>query len=120
MACSKRGDTTACCYDDDSLSARDRQEGSYKTSEAQLRLQKLEAIVTSLMQTPGGGSSSASSSDVFSHPSVQSSTSQSSTEEVSKAPPTGHLDAWGSQINYVGGTHWATVLENVSTPPNLC
>lgn len=25
----------------------------------------------------------------------------------------GHLDVQGSEINYVGATHWATILENV-------
>ena len=37
--------------------------------------------------------------------------------ESSREFSRGHLDQSGLESNYVGATHWATILENVSVDP---
>lgn len=103
MTCQKKGDISACFYESDAVIAPTQRDGNFKNSEAQLRLQKLEAMVTSLMQAPQNASAS----------NVPSSGIRSM-QEVSKASTGGHLDENGAETSYVGCTHWTTVLENVS------
>ncbi|OAP55387.1 hypothetical protein AYL99_10360 [Fonsecaea erecta] len=104
-------------------------------SKAQSRLQKLEEMVTILMQANqstngqssgggggGGGQVSPSSSEssaskttsthpdhVVTAPSVADNTSPLAQD----LPPNGHLDIRGAETKYLGATHWAAILENI-------
>lgn len=102
-SCLKRGGPESCSF---ANSPRDRvkQIKGSKASEAQLRLQKLEDMVTTLMEdrNPGSGSP------------IEMLSSQ-----LSKASTAGHLDVQGSESNYVGATHWTSILENVYVCPIL-
>ena len=50
MSCSKRGEEASCTYSNIEKPGRDRRDCGYRDSEAQLRLQKLEDMVTSLVR----------------------------------------------------------------------
>ena len=100
-----------------------------KISEAQARLQKLEEIVTLLVQTrkeSTGAESHVLSSRLEARTSEDSngqqaaSTSASSQAALLNPKSTkrnGHLAIKGSEANYLGATHWATILENVCSEP---
>ena len=72
-------------------------------------------MVTGLMQktedSDGNGDKTSSSAAAVNrrlrHLSVQSS------PQPAEKSPGGHLDVHGSQTNYIGATHWTTILENV-------
>jgi hypothetical protein len=114
-ACSKRGDIASCSYSNGGPSGR---EGP-QAAEAQLRLQKLEEMVTGLMQT--NKEHSENLSDKTSPPGMtvdgrMETLSVHSLPLRSETSSGGHLNINGSETNYVGATHWATILENVSIP----
>lgn len=120
-SCVKRGDGTPCTYAGALKDNRNRHVES-KGSEAQLRLQKLEEMVTSLMQNTndrsGHGanllSNIAMTPPEMIDPSLKASPHSSSNE----VPDTfltskGHLDDNDSGSRYLGATNWTTVLQNV-------
>ena len=119
MSCSNRGKAASCKYSNDSPGSHDRRDGESKASEAQQRLQKLEEMVTSLMRTNKEGSESGSVKIPLHNATVDQCFDNLS---VRSLPPTfetsstGHLDVNGSETNYLGATHWATILENVGVP----
>lgn len=95
-------------------------------SKAQARLQKLEEMVTMLIQsnedasarnghpTPPSADGSIAPTAVSKPPGavVPSSFSESSlTTPV--VPSNGHLDVSGTETKYIGATHWTAILENV-------
>lgn len=114
--CSKRGDAPSCDYSNGLRKGRDKRDEAVKASEAHVRLQKLEQMVTSLMQTTSKGSGtsgetrSSSNAMIDQHLKDLSVHSSSQTLEPSCG---GHLDIQGPETNYLGATHWATILENV-------
>ena len=114
-ACSKGGDIASCNYSNGGPSGR---EGP-RTAEAQLRQQKLEEMVTGLMQK--NKERSENLSDKTSPPGMtvdgrMETLSVHSSPLCCETSSGGHLDINGSEANYVGATHWATILENVSIP----
>lgn len=116
MNCSKRGDAASCDYTNGLRKGRDKRDEASKASEAQTRLQKLEQMVTSLMQPTSQGSETSgdtrSSSSTIFHQNLKDLPVHSSTQ-TSEPSCGGHLDVQGSETNYLGATHWATILENV-------
>ena len=114
MPCAKRGDVASCNYSNDNIILRK----GPRTSKAQLRLQKLEEMVASLMQN-----SVKTSENHIEHTSPYAAIDQHLKElsfqnstPTSETPPIGRLDIQDSEANYTGATHWATILENVSEP----
>jgi len=97
---------------------RDRA-GDSKNSEAHFRLQKLEEMVTGLMQSNGG-------SDSNSENAGPGGASDQNLEDLIRktslypAKPCsgarGRLDVNGSETQYHGATHWTAILENVCLP----
>ena len=120
-SCTKRGDTTSCSYSMGSHTRRDRPDGGSKASEAQLRLQKLEEMVTGLMQTSQKVPESIGDQRSRSNATVDQRLEDLSVHTSPENPETsirGHLDYHGSETNYLGATHWATILENVAVSTN--
>lgn len=118
ISCIKRGQANLCTYAKipDGLGRHD--EGS-KASQAQLRLQKLEAMVTSLMKTTIENSQSlkdltASCDPTFDWHMNNISLNKSSVE--AKVYQQGDTDYRGSEPNYRGATYWTAILDNVASP----
>jgi hypothetical protein len=97
-------------------------------SQAQLRLQYLETLVTTLMQTAHAKAAAGkehSNVVAFVPPEGISDTSSTGTsgalhsaQQTTSSPPLaavsmGHLDIAGTEIKYRGSTHWLAILENV-------
>ncbi|KAH6677492.1 fungal-specific transcription factor domain-containing protein [Halenospora varia] len=124
-ACLKRSgaDAASCSYSSSSQSVRDKKEkpADSRTSEAQLRLQKLEEMVMGLMQNAGakGILETPESLPTFATPAEQyfngtsMADSPPSSENSSSGPGPGRLHTNGEEIKYSGATHWSTVLENI-------
>lgn len=91
----------------------------FKTSEAQIRLQKLENMVTGLLDSSGkefdADKDRASCTNSMADEQFKSLFVRASPRKY-HAPVKGHLDYDGSEVNYLGATHWATILENVHGP----
>ncbi len=109
----------SCTYSNADKLGPDRRDCGYRDSEAQLRLQKLEEMVTSLMETnkdgfeshsdktsPHTGTGDQNFDDASAH----------SLPQVSESSLRGHLNSKGSEKEYVNATHWTTILENVGIP----
>ena len=117
-SCSMRGNAASCNYSNGAPHGRGTGSGGSRATEAQLRLQKLEEIVTSLMQTSKDGYQSSSK------PATYNSTVDRRLKDLSihSSPQTfetcsgGRLDINGTETNYLGATHWTTILENVGVP----
>ena len=92
---------------------RETRRGEPRDSEAQLRLQKLEEMVTSLMRTTRRYPKSHGE-----HMTTHMSVADQCFEELS--PPTSvsseeaFLDSNLSERTYVSATHWTAILKNVS------
>ena len=115
MTCSKRGDETSCTYYTGGANGRDRRGKEYRDSEAQLRLQKLEEMITSLIQTTKEDSEvprnrmplqAANADQPFNN----------LLPTVSDLSPEIQLNTNVSERNYVSATHWTAILENVCVP----
>lgn len=72
-------------------------------------------MVTSLMQAPKENSARPTDNTPFQigTSDQQSAVSTNSSHRRFEVPSGGHLDTQGSETNYIGATHWATVLANV-------
>lgn len=119
MSCSKRGDAASCNYSNGNQNWRDKRDDGSRTSEAQLRLQKLEQMVANLMQT----TKESSGSRCERKPSYNATLDQrledlsvNSLRQNFEASSEGYLDINGSETNYHGATHWAAILDNVTLP----
>ena len=115
MSCSKRGDVASCNYSNGTRSTRDGRDEASRTSEAQIRLQKLEQMVSGLLEKTKAGTGQRvdeTPHDVTVDQRLKDLSVQSSLES-SQASTGGYLDVHGSKSNYFGATHWAAVLENV-------
>lgn len=106
-SCAKKGHAASCSY------GHERRNDGTKPSEAHLRLQKLEEMVTRFMQNTDSDKAAVTEPC---NPSVE----QSSCSTVVTGTSTlstdvgGGSDYEGAAKSYHGATHWATVLENVS------
>lgn len=119
--CSKRGDAVSCNYSNASRDEHNapRRTGGPKDSEAQLRLQKLEKMVTSLMQTTRNGSENGANEASAGCRTFDQSLNRLSihnSAQSSETAPGGHLSINDSETNYLGATHWEAILENVRGP----
>lgn len=85
-------------------------------SEAQIRLQKLEDMVATLMRTTKEDAEKAGSK-ASSHNNVVDSSfrglSIHNSSRSTEMPLGGHLSVDDSETNYLGATHWEAILENV-------
>jgi hypothetical protein len=70
------------------------------------RLQKLEDMVNGLMHT-------APMSTFVATPPDSSISPQNDTRAYPDVSAGGHLSQQGTQVNYIGGTHWASILESI-------
>jgi hypothetical protein len=116
ISCSKRGDAASCSYSNGGRNRRDRSDGGSRASEAQIRLQKLEEMVTSLMQTTKEDSENCSGKRSSQNVTVNQRSrelSNHSSPENAETRLEGHLDVRGSETNYLDATHWVTLLQNV-------
>lgn len=102
-SCTKRGEQSACTYAQHAPAVRCRRDEAPKSSEAQLRLHKLEEMVTALM-----GSNKPASSSRSETLSIRALT----TPGIGNMCP-GHLDVSVLEPTYIGATHWESILENV-------
>ena len=116
MSCTKRGDAASCSYSNNNRNGTEKRATRSRDSEVQLRLQKLENMVTGLMRTSSEGTESRSDKPLPFDVAVDHCLQDLSIEsplQTSKSSLKGHLDVNGSETNYLGATHWATILENV-------
>jgi hypothetical protein len=81
-----------------------------KVSEAHLRLQRLEELVSSLV-TSANGHPTPSTRSPFQQNTDAPDTLNQGHVELSNLP--GQMDVRGSEANYVGGTHWSTILGDI-------
>lgn len=90
-------------------------------SKAQARLQKLEEMVTMLMQSNQGPAmpepTDITTDTIGKNAPSSSKEALSASEKLSSscpdAPANGHLDVRGAETKYHGSTHWAAILEHV-------
>lgn len=110
MSCSMRGNGASCSFTNAAQNGHEACGDPSRASEAQLRLHRLEEMVTDLMQTTKKESESCTVDHRLKDLSVHSSIPHSQTSS------TGHLETNGTETNYLGATHWATILDNVGGP----
>lgn len=118
-SCSKRGGPDECTYSNTGRNGRGKRDrtGESKNAEAHLRLQKLEEMVTGLMQSNGGSDSN--SENASSNSGAVDQNLEDLIRETSLNPAKtcsgarGRLDINGSETRYHGATHWTAILENV-------
>ncbi|KAK8215192.1 hypothetical protein M8818_002203 [Zalaria obscura] len=75
-----------------------------RAAEAQIRLQRLEDMVATLVQGPQRNSADTTPSKGLPTPDSLQTTEPS---------PAGHLEVHGTETSYIGPTHWTTVMENI-------
>ena len=109
----------SCTYTNSDKLGFDGRDGGYRDSEAQLRLQKLEEMVTSLMETNKDGFEShrdkASLRNRTGDQNFDDASAYSS-PQTSESSLRGPLNVKGPEKEYVNATHWTTILENVGSP----
>ncbi|KAE9367933.1 hypothetical protein N431DRAFT_548239 [Stipitochalara longipes BDJ] len=107
--CSKNGIGLSCNYSVRPSNGHERRDEGLRTSEAHLRLQKLEEMVTSLMQKTRDGSDGPTSDTSASNATIERS--------ISTLSVNGSLHPLNGTSNgkhdYQGGTHWSAILENI-------
>jgi len=117
-SCWKRSDTVSCVYSSEHREARESLLGSNagpQASEAKVRLQKLEEMVTTLMQTAKPswegniGMKSLSNRTVEEPNTAPSQSSPQSSESTSLS----HSILQHSGSEYHGATHWTAILDDV-------
>ncbi len=118
-SCTKKGEIVSCEYAITDQTRRDGTRSFFKTSEAQIRLQKLEDMVTELLESSGkelNADNDRTSRTNGTADKQPKSLSTRASPHSYQSPVKGHLDYDGSEVNYLGATHWATILENVHSP----
>ena len=115
MSCSKRGDGTSCTYSTGGANGVDRLGEESRDSEAQLRLQKLEEMVTSLMRTTKEDSEARHNKMSISVANADQHFKNLSATASNLSPET-QLNTNVSGRTYVSATHWTAILENVPVP----
>ena len=119
MSCSKRRDEGSCIYSDAEKPVRDRRDRGYRDSEAQLRLQRLEDMVTSLIQTDKDWSETRSDKAPLENGTDNQKRDEASihsSPQLSEPSSSAHPYMKVSARGYVSATHWTTILENVGGP----
>lgn len=116
MSCSKKGEEVSCTYSDPESLGRDARDCGYRDSEAQLRLQRLEEMVTNLIQMNEKSSKNLSDKR-SSHSGTGDSTLEDiiiySPRQISESSSEADLNNKPSEKAYVNATHWTKILENV-------
>ncbi|KAG9574445.1 hypothetical protein KCU77_g3384, partial [Aureobasidium melanogenum] len=102
--CVKRGGSSTCLYTSASTNKDSKPRSLNNDAAAAARLQKLEEMVNGLMHA------APMSTFVTTPPSSTTSPDAPAYSELSAG---GHLSQQGSQVNYIGGTHWASILESI-------
>ena len=116
MSCSKRGEDASCTYSNPEGLGRDKRDCGYRDSEAQLRLQRLEKMVTSLIQTNNESFESRTDRTSFhikTGDGISDHESFNSSPQTSEMSSEGHMSMKPSEKVYVNATHWTAILENV-------
>lgn len=116
MSCSNKGEEASCTYSNSENLGRDGRDCGYRDSEAQLRLQRLEEMVTNLIQR-----NEESPESISDKRSRLNGTGDSTLEDViiysprqlSDSSSEGDLNNKHSEKAYVNATHWTKILENV-------
>lgn len=115
MSCSKKGDESSCVYSTGRANRRDRHGREPRDSEAQLRLQKLEEMITSLMC-----STKEISEDRRDTLALQNGNANQPFNNYlpkgSDLSPELQLSTNIPERDYVSTTHWTAILENVCIP----
>jgi hypothetical protein len=102
--CTKRGDSANCNY---SYVVPQKTPKPRSTNDvAASRLQKLEDMVNGLMHAGPMSNPIITPPDSSASPRIDTLTHA----DVSAG---GHLSRQGTQVNYIGGTHWASILESI-------
>ena len=122
-SCAKRGryDAASCTYSSGNRNERGKRDraGESKNAEAHLRLQKLEDMVTGLLQSSSEGSESTGDIAHANGQPVDQNLADlsldSSLRKIESSGARGHLDISRSETKYLGATHWTAILENVSS-----
>ena len=119
MSCIKRGEGASCTYSNTDRVGRERSDHGDRDSEAQLRLQKLENMVTNLIQTNKDRFESRSDK-AASHSGMSDQNlddiSDYSSPQTSVSSTRAHPSMNGTEKEYVNATHWTAILENVGAP----
>ncbi|THW17021.1 hypothetical protein D6D24_04135 [Aureobasidium pullulans] len=105
-SCVKKGEASICDYSSVASKKDQRPRPAVSQDAAAGRLQRLEDMVNGLMHA-------APMSTFVVTPPDSSSSPQVNTPEYSSVSAGGHLSQQGSQVNYIGGTHWASILESI-------
>ena len=119
--CSRRGDAASCTYSNSESIGCDKRDHHSRDSEVQIRLQKLEKMVTSLIPNSEEGSEGLREKSFLRRGRCDhdiDNGSASSSRQVPKSSLEGHLDMKSQGKGYVNATHWTTILENVSDLPS--
>ncbi|CAD0109657.1 unnamed protein product [Aureobasidium uvarum] len=104
-SCIKRGESSTCEYTSVAVKQKPKPR-SVNSDAAASRLQRLEDMVNGLMHT-------APMSNFVVTPPSSSISPQIDTPAYSEVSAGGHLSQQGTQVNYIGGTHWASILESI-------
>ncbi|TVY49194.1 Fusarisetin A cluster transcription factor [Lachnellula occidentalis] len=121
-SCVKRGryDAASCSYSSGNRNERGKRDraGESKNAEAHLRLQKLEDMVTGLLQSTNEGSeSNGNSAHADGQPvdrNLEDLSLDSSLRTVEACSGArGHLEISRSETKYLGATHWTAILEDI-------
>ena len=122
-SCLKRGEEASCTYSNAEKQGRDKRDCDHRDSEAQFRLQRLEEMVTTLIQTNKEWSENENRSDKVSLHKANGDrnfddASVDSSLQNSEPPSKGHSTMEVSDKEYVNPTHWTAILEKVGRPPS--
>lgn len=110
MQCLKRGDEASCTYPSATKLEHVTGDGE-RTSEAQLRLRKLENMVNSLV---GNKHVSGNCNGEEEEEEEEASRDSDRYQSVQQKAPGKVPETEGAETNYLGATHWRAVLQNVS------
>lgn len=113
MQCMKRGDGPSCTYPSATRSDHVIDHGE-RTSEAQLRLRKLEVMVNSLVGNKPVSENFNGEEEALRDYDRR----QEGQQRPPGIVPGDHLESDGAEYNnYLGATQWQAVLQNVSFRP---
>ena len=118
MSCSKRGEDASCTYSNPERLGHDTRDCGHRNSGAQLRLQRLEQMITSLIKTNQVSSESRSDKTSFYNETsdgISDHASVHSSPQTSELSSEGHLSMKPQEKVYVNATHWTAILENVGS-----
>ena len=109
----KRGEESSCAYSNEGTIGRETRGGEPRDCEAQLRLQKLEEMVTGLMRTTREHPKS-HGENMTTHMSIADQCLDDLSPPTSTSFQESCFNSDLSGKTYVSATHWTAILENVS------